>query len=132
MLSDRTVKRKLVNFLATDILCAGQMHLKEGQRLVTAGGTDGELTDLAMVATKKEVTCDPVFTSNHEESDSRVWLHCLKSPCSKVLIYSPDTDTYHIGLRVLIGSNGILHKDAVVQLSNSIDAHECLSLSQSP
>lgn len=30
-----------------------------------------------------------------------MWLHAFKSGCQKVLVYSPDTDTYHIGLPLL-------------------------------
>jgi len=31
----------------------------------------------------------------------RVWLHTFRSPGSKKLLYSPDTDVYHIGLPLL-------------------------------
>jgi hypothetical protein len=34
----------------------------------------------------------PEMRANHEEGDSRVWLHASKSGASKVIIYSPDTD----------------------------------------
>ena len=33
-----------------------------------------------------------------EEADTRVWLHVLRSPGTRKLVYSPDTDVYHIGL----------------------------------
>ena len=36
---------------------------------------------------------DPLFASNAEETDTRVWLHA-----TQILILSPDTDVYFIGL----------------------------------
>ena len=35
---------------------------------------------------------------NAEEVDTRIWLHASKSDAKKLLIFSPDTDTYHIGI----------------------------------
>lgn len=106
----------------------GKEVLKDDQKLVTAGGFDGDMKDKAMVATKEVITVDESLSSNHEESDSRVWLHCLRTPYSWVLVYSPVTDTYHVGLRVLIGQGGLVRKDAVVQLSMVPDDHEYLSI----
>ena len=39
------------------------------------------------------------LTSNDEENDTRIGLHVLKSRAQRILVLSPDTDTYHIGLR---------------------------------
>ena len=39
-----------------------------------------------------------MYTSNAEETDTRIWLHCRNSNCNNILILSPDTDVYHIGL----------------------------------
>lgn len=130
MLSDRDTKRKLVNFLATDILIIAQEFLRVGQRLISAGGFDGDMMDKATVATKFAIEEESNFSSNHVKSDSRVWLYCLNTPHSRVVIYSPDTDTYHIGLRSLYSPDGTMKKDAVVQLSMSIDSNEYLSLSK--
>ncbi|KAJ8048225.1 hypothetical protein HOLleu_00456 [Holothuria leucospilota] len=108
----------------------GSEFLREGQRLVSAAGFDEYMIDKAKSATKFAIEEESNFSSNHEESDSRVWLHCLNTPHSRVLIYSPDTDTYHIGLRSLYSPDGTMKKDAVVQLSMSIDSNEYLSLSK--
>ena len=45
-----------------------------------------------------------ILNSSHEEGDSRVWPHasCCQSP---ILIYSPHTDCYHIGLPLLSTHN---------------------------
>ena len=39
--------------------------------------------------------------TNADESDNRVWLHCVHSHGTLKLIYSPDTDIYHIGLAII-------------------------------
>jgi len=39
-----------------------------------------------------------------EEVDMRVWLHCKYAVGTKKLVYSPDTDTYHIGMGLLYDS----------------------------
>ena len=67
------------------------------------------------------------LASNHEETDSRAWLHALTGSTNNVLIFSPDTDTYHIGLP-LLGRNS--ERKVVVQLSNTYDKHEFLFLNQ--
>ena len=37
------------------------------------------------------------FLCNAEESDTRVWLHVVHNAGNKKLLFSPDTDVYHIG-----------------------------------
>ena len=51
-----------------------------------------------------------------DEGDLRVWLHCVHSAGTNKLVFSRDTDVYHIGLTVLhlIPTNHI-----IVQLSKS-------------
>ena len=128
ILANRPVKRKIVNFLSRDLLIVGQQYLKMGQTLITAGGYDGELQDQARGSTSTEICSYPQFSSNHEESDSRVWYHCLQSKFDRILIYSPDTDTYHVGLGILVGDGGVVKKDVIVQLSDKVDKHEYLQM----
>ena len=40
----------------------------------------------------------PLLKSDHEETDSRAWLYALDGSLINILIFSPDTDTYHIGM----------------------------------
>ena len=58
----------------------------------------------------------PMLDSNHEEGDSRVWRHAFQSQGDTILIYSPDTDTYHIGLPLL---EKYVSTHVIVQLSPS-------------
>ena len=43
----------------------------------------------------------PTLVCDVEESDTRVWLHVLCGSGRKKLLYSPDTDVYHIGLTLI-------------------------------
>ena len=74
----------------------------------------GETTQ-SVTATGKMLPC-PMLWSNADEADLRVWLHCLHSPGINKLLFSPDTDVYHIGLTVL---PHLPAAKAVVQLSKS-------------
>jgi len=41
------------------------------------------------------------YQSNAEETDNRIWRHACQSQANKILIHSPDTDAYNIGLSLL-------------------------------
>ena len=56
---------------------------------------------------------DLKYSNNSEETNTRIWLHVLKSECTQILVVSPDTDVYHIGLPLLTNSG----KDIAVQVS---------------
>jgi len=40
----------------------------------------------------------PLYTSNALEADNRIWRHAVQTTATKILVYSPDTDVYNIGL----------------------------------
>ena len=69
-------------------------RLRDQQKVVLAGCFDGVEEDQAW-----EVGIQPVpdFHYEAEEADTRVWLHVLRSPGTRKLLCSPDTDVYHIG-----------------------------------
>ena len=56
---------------------------------------------------------DPLFLSNAEETDTRLWLHVRQTRHQKILIMSPDTDVYMIGLPLEHAQS----KEVVVQVS---------------
>ena len=58
---------------------------------------------------------DPTLRTNTSEVDQIVWLHSLKSCAQKVLIFSPDTDVYHIGLPAK--TEMVQNCDIMIQLS---------------
>ncbi len=63
---------------------------------------------------ENEAMIRPTFTSNADEADMRIWLHSLHSVGNRILVFSPDTDVYHIGLTQLQG------KHIIIQLSKSL------------
>ena len=66
------------------------------------------------------------FKSDHEEADSRVWFHAVKCEHRNILIFSPDTDTVHIGLTLVDQRN---HKEVAIQLSDKFELSSTVSLS---
>ena len=93
--------------------------LKEKQKVYVAGGFKGEKRNKCFSVTHK-TNMKEEFTlfSNAEETDLRIWLHCLFSPGTKKLLYSRDTDVYIIGLTLL--SKHIEKLDVFVQQSPSL------------
>ena len=73
--------------------------------LLLAGCFDGDITDTAWFITQDSTPQpNPVYICNAEETDTRIWLHCRQSECEKILVLSPDTDIYHIGLPLQSGA----------------------------
>ena len=74
----------------------GRFLLKKTQRLVLAGcfterGENDEPPDITINIVSH-------FYSNAEEADHRIWRHATQSTANNILIHSPDTDIYNIGL----------------------------------
>ena len=54
-----------------------------------------------MVHANRKVEIVETLESSIEEGDMRVWLHCKTSAGTKKIIYSPDTDTFLVGIGLL-------------------------------
>ena len=67
------------------------------------------------------------FKSDSEEADSRVWFHAVKCEHRNILIFSPDTDTVHIGLTLVDQRND---KDVVIQLSDKFGHQSFIHISK--
>ena len=107
----RLCKQRLVVYLGQSFFYMVPPVLRGDQRVVPAGCYDG---GKAMSISALGVEECPSLVCDAEESDTRVWLHVLHSSGHKKLLYSPDTDVYHIGLTLIDPS---VH-DVYVQLSN--------------
>ena len=95
----RECKQSLVRFVGTYFLNNIGTYLQPQQTLYVAGAYDGVEVDTAwFVRGNNCKQPDPAFSSNAEETDIRLWLHARKTSCANILIMSPDTDVYHIGL----------------------------------
>ena len=71
--------------------------MQTAQKFATAGCFDDKRRDKAWsVAAGQQPQEASEFAGNHEEADTRVWFHT--SRFKKAIIYSPDTDTFMVGL----------------------------------
>eukprot|EP00117_Sycon_ciliatum_P026716 scpid47964/ scgid21868/ len=98
-LSCRKCKRMLVNFITTFSLFNSLHFLRQPhQAFVTGGGLDGDFTGKALGTAYGDPVVKQldVYASDAEEADFRVWRHAAAN--GPVVVYSPDTDTYHVAL----------------------------------
>ena len=113
-------KRNLVRFVGKYCLDNAATYLQPHQTLYVAGCFDGEIGDTAWFARgNTRPQPNPVFTCNVEETDTRIRLHATKTGCSRILIISPDTYVYHIGLPLPC----VTQKQILVQVS-AINSHQ--------
>ena len=113
-LNCRQCKRNLVLFLGNFFLSKVQDYLHPHQTLYVAGCFEGDLIDTAwFVRGNNRAEPDPLFSINAEEMDMRVWLHATNTVYQKILILSPDTDVYQIGLPLQC----VTIKQIIVQVS---------------
>ena len=113
LLNCRTCKRTLVKFVTEYILNSINTYLQPHQKLYIAGGFDGLLSDTVWyVCRDGQRQPAPRYTCNGEEADTRVWLHIRHTKHTQVLLMSPDTDVYHIGLALSMNN-----KHVFVQIS---------------
>ena len=111
----RQCKRSIVEAIGLSLIQQGRFLLKNHQRLLIAGCFTGDGEDLAWLIYTNEITAErPLqYCSNAEEADNRMWRHATQSPASDVLIYSPDTDAYNIGLHLVNQTS----KNYIIQLN---------------
>lgn len=113
-LNCRTCKRNLVLFLGNYFLTYASTYLHPDQRLYVAGAFEGEISDTAWFVTDaNDPQPDPLFLNNSGETDTRLWLHFKKTRHDYVLVMSPDTDVYIIGLAL----RSTHDKNVMVQVS---------------
>ena len=90
-------------------------YLSENQTMYVAGGFDDAIQDTCWYVTNTEKPQpEPRYTSNAEETDTRIWVHVRQTECTKITVISPDTDVYHIGLPLVSQS---ANKEVLVQVS---------------
>ncbi|CAC5418643.1 unnamed protein product [Mytilus coruscus] len=121
----RHQKRLLVNFLSEYFLSLSLTFFSTNQCcFVTAGGFDDDRKDRAISILNGQVVDYDLASGNHEEADTRVWLHASVTTADQVIIYSPDTDVFFIGLPLVPN----LTKTVYVQLRDSPYNNSFLSM----
>ena len=99
LINCRTCKRSLTLALSNLFLKNVAQFLKGRQRLIVAGGFQGDLVDTAWCVDERGIPQpEPQFSNNAEETDTRIWRHIRQSTETNCLVVSPDTDVYMIGL----------------------------------
>ena len=115
ILECRQCKRKLIVYMGQSLLQVACEFLRGEQKLFTAGTGEEEDQDTVWFTTSSGIEYPaPGYKCAAEEGDTRVWLHADHAPGRKKLIYSPDTDVYHIGLTNIDTTSD----DIIVQLSS--------------
>ncbi len=95
--------------------CVGQ-HLNPNQYFLTGGGCSGSNSHKSFITTQSgEIKIALGLHANRQEADTLIWYHVIKSPLRNVLVVSPDTDVYMIGLPIV--ESDIDQKFILVQLS---------------
>ena len=105
----RICKRSFEVYLGRAFLEIAPLYLSGDQTLYVAG-TDKNLCWYTTKSGLEQVAVG--LTSNSEEADMRVWLHASYGDGIRKLIFSPDTDVYHIALM-----HAQLDNEVMVQLN---------------
>ena len=102
-LACRECKRALVLYLGQSFkqFAVGTCRLREHQKVILAGCFSGVEGGPSLGISTGGVQTFPTLSCGAEEADTRVWLHVLRSPGTRKLVCSPDTDVYHIGLPLM-------------------------------
>ncbi len=109
ILACRTCKKELTAYIADDMLNLISRSLRPFQQFVTNTGEEAY-----SIAPGRSREIRPDLHTNADEADLRVWLHCKNSNGKRKLIFSPDTDAYHIGLSEI---SHIPDSEVIVQLN---------------
>ena len=111
----RKCKRTLVCFLAQFMLKQVHTYLSSHQKFYVAGAFAEQLANTSwFVEGNNSPQPDPAYSCNAEETDTMLWLHAKRTNCNKILVLSPDTDVYMIGLPLQCTQD----KDIIVQISD--------------
>ena len=96
-------KRSIVEAVGLALLQKGRYFLTGQQKLILAGCFSGKNENSAWLLQEGDISAEQPeqYYSTAEEADSRIWRHAIQSQASNILIYSPDTDVYNIGLSFL-------------------------------
>ena len=111
LLGCRKCKKNLTKYVAEEMLSLIPTILNGNQTLTC---NIGEVAQ--SVTSTTETLPRPMLWSNADEADMRVWLHCMHSTGTRKLIFSPDTDVYHVGLAFAPLLQGM---EVVVQLTKT-------------
>ena len=109
----RTCKKNLTEYITDDMLKLIPRTLRSHQQFIANVGSQPYATTPGQ---PRQLRTD--LQTNADEADLRVWFHCKNSCGVHKLIFSPDTDVYHIGLSTM---SCFPECEIIVQLSKHTD-----------
>ena len=90
-------------------------YLSSHQKLYVTGVFAQHLANTSWIVEGSNSSwSDPECSCNAEETDTMLWLHAKMTRYTKILVHSPDTDVYVIGLPLQCTKD----KDIIVQSSD--------------
>ena len=109
----RQCKASLVQALGLSFLQTIRQQLRPGQKLYLSGCFPQNIGNHVYMFSGGALPL-PVYEYNSDsnEADMRIWKHAFETQATRILIYSPDTDIYNIGLPLL---SEIPNKEVIVQ-----------------
>lgn len=118
LLKCQICKRNLTVQLSKSMLHSVPNLLPNGCCFITVGAQEAWHQDEAFMVTNASPypTAVANLHTNQEEGDTRVSMHCKHSAGTNKLVFSPDTDTYHVGMSML-GDCHLSKCDIYVQLN---------------
>ena len=99
----RECKHQIIKAIGLSIIQNGRFWLQGNEVIYVAGcfGSETESLPWKIIPGAHNIPeQDMHYSSNASDADLRLWRHAKQSTASEVLIYSPDTDIYNIGLLV--------------------------------
>ena len=90
----RQCKQSLAQYLSVKMLAfSPSIMTTTEQKFITAGPTEPMSCTMMGIISNEDH-----YKTDAQEADSRIWRHCQQSHLYRQYIFSPDTDTYIIGL----------------------------------
>ena len=110
LLECRTCKQSITAAISLAYLQIANVKLAAYHKLIIAGS----LPDTWEISGCNPPQIRSMYNTNAEEADMRIWRHAYQSKATKILIYSPDTDVYNIGMSLTSITS---HQDCIVQIN---------------
>lgn len=99
----RACKECLIKGIGLIFYQMGHLWITEQQTLVLPCCFDDDIAWVIRNGVASVPQPEPQYHPNAKEADQLVWRHAVMCPSSTVLIFSPDTDIFVIGLGILSG-----------------------------
>ena len=108
----RKCKRSIIDAVGLSFMQSVRHLLRPGQTVYMSGCFGNDCT---LQLTGHELPSPALrYKTNSVEADMRIWRHVAQTHAARVLVYSPDTDIYNIGLSIF---DRVSDKDIFVQLN---------------